>query len=160
MSEELLAGAVNSAYRLSLIIHRSSPMPRFVLLLHECPDDRPRSTHCDLMMEEGDVLKTWSLAELPQGWNAVMGSEHLTAFAASNTVDAEQLADHRLAYLDYEGPVSGDRGSVRRLEAGTFVRRHEPLSFSLEGRIIRGEIKLQQSPNDDPPWQLVYLPAD
>jgi len=27
----------------------------------------------------------------------------------------DRLPDHRAVYLDYEGPISGDRGSVRRL---------------------------------------------
>jgi hypothetical protein len=31
---------------------------------------------------------------------------------------AASLSDHRAAYLTYEGPVSGDRGSVRRLWTG------------------------------------------
>ena len=31
------------------------------------------------------------------------------------------LPDHRAAYLDYEGPVSGGRGDVRRIEAGRFA---------------------------------------
>lgn len=112
------------------------------------------------MLEEGDVLKTWSLAKLPQAWSDVGVSKSLPAIAASNVVEAERLADHRLAYLDDEGPVSGDRGSVRRLDAGTIVRRQEPLSFSLEGRIIRGEIQLERRSNDDSGWQLVYRPAD
>ena len=38
-------------------------------------------------------------------------------------VDAEASFDHRLVYLDYEGPVSGDRGRVRRVDAGTFAWR-------------------------------------
>lgn len=29
-----------------------------------------------------------------------------------------RLADHRSAYLDYEGPVSDNRGRVRRIAAG------------------------------------------
>jgi hypothetical protein len=34
-------------------------------------------------------------------------------------VRAEPNADHRALYLDYEGPVSGDRGTVTRYDAGT-----------------------------------------
>ena len=30
----------------------------------------------------------------------------------------ERLPDHRAAYLDYEGPVSGNRGNVRRIDRG------------------------------------------
>jgi hypothetical protein len=32
-----------------------------------------------------------------------------------------ELEDHRRAYLDYEGPISGGRGSVTRVEAGEYV---------------------------------------
>ena len=31
----------------------------------------------------------------------------------------ERLPDHRREYLDYEGPVSGGRGHVRRIASGT-----------------------------------------
>ncbi|MEX2092329.1 MAG: hypothetical protein WD971_06610, partial [Pirellulales bacterium] len=125
----------------------------------ECPNDRPRPTHCDLMLESGEALQTWSLKQLPRDWLGLESTAELRIFASSNTVEAERLAEHRLEYLGYEGPVSGDRGSVRRLDAGTFVRRQEPLSFSFEGRFIRGAIMLQQSPDDDARWQLIYQPA-
>jgi hypothetical protein len=32
----------------------------------------------------------------------------------------DRLPDHRRVYLDYEGPISGGRGEVVRVEAGTF----------------------------------------
>jgi hypothetical protein len=35
----------------------------------------------------------------------------------------ERLPDHRSAYLDFEGPVSGNRGHVRRVEAGVCAAR-------------------------------------
>ena len=34
--------------------------------------------------------------------------------------EAVRIGAHRLVYLDYEGPVSGGRGTVRRLAAGRF----------------------------------------
>jgi hypothetical protein len=37
-----------------------------------------------------------------------------------NPTPLERLADHRPAYLDYEGPVSNNRGEVRRIAAGVF----------------------------------------
>lgn len=36
------------------------------------------------------------------------------------TVAAERLADHRLAYLEYEGEISGNRGSVQRIAEGGY----------------------------------------
>jgi hypothetical protein len=56
-------------------------------------------------------LATWSLRELPAGWPGA-------AADGSAEVDAVALADHRAAYLDYEGPISGDRGAVSRIAAG------------------------------------------
>ena len=66
-------------------------MSRFVILEHDYPVQ-----HWDLMLEAGDVLRTWRLIAPPDKTQAVA---------------AESLGDHRLAYLDYEGPVSGNRGS-------------------------------------------------
>ncbi len=61
--------------------------------------------HYDLMLEVGGVLRTWSLPEPP-----VAGVE----------LECRLLADHRLAYLDYEGPISGGRGTVTRWDRGTY----------------------------------------
>jgi len=35
-------------------------------------------------------------------------------------VTATALPDHRKEYLEYEGPVSGNRGSVKRVDQGKF----------------------------------------
>jgi hypothetical protein len=77
-------------------------MPKFVILRH----DAPQGVHFDLMLEVGDALRTWALAEVPEP-----GGE----------TTAEALPDHRIAYLDYEGPVSGDRGTVVRYDRGTYT---------------------------------------
>jgi hypothetical protein len=41
---------------------------------------------------------------------------------AGQRLEAVRIADHRPAYLTYEGPVSGDRGTVRRLARGSVTR--------------------------------------
>lgn len=58
------------------------------------------------MLERDGVLMTWRLSELP---------------AASAPIAATRLDDHRIDYLDYEGPISGDRGEVRRVDAGEYL---------------------------------------
>jgi hypothetical protein len=75
-------------------------MPRFVILEHDWP-----ARHWDFLLEAGPVLRAWRLLAEP-------GPEV--------AVPAEPNADHRVLYLDYEGPVSGDRGRVSRWDAGTF----------------------------------------
>jgi len=75
-------------------------MPEFVVLEHDHPE-----LHWDLMLEHGGLLKTWRLPEFPRPGQKLL---------------AQALADHRLHYLNYEGPVSGNRGSVVRRDRGTY----------------------------------------
>jgi hypothetical protein len=79
---------------------------RYVILRHEGVPE----PHFDLMFEtaEGSALATWRSPAWPP---------------ASETV--EKLPDHRREYLDYEGPVSHDRGYVKQVEAGTYERLRE-----------------------------------
>src|SRR5947199_376784 len=58
-------------------------MPRFVILEHDHP-----ARHWDLLLESEGVLRAWRLPAPPQG----------DALVQANF-------DHRLFYLDYEGPV-------------------------------------------------------
>ncbi len=80
---------------------------RFVILHHQVADGE----HWDLMLERGDVLLTWQLAREPVD-------------RSSLPIPAKRLADHRKGFLDYEGPVSGDRGHVRRVDTGTVDFEH------------------------------------
>lgn len=58
------------------------------------------------MLEHQHSLMTWALNSAPEP-------------NSSQTV--QRLADHRITYLDYEGPISGDRGHVTRWDAGKFT---------------------------------------
>jgi len=77
-------------------------MPRCVLLLHHTPDG---ASHHDWMFQPGDdpeeLLITFRLDERPD--------------QGAGPWRAERLDDHRPAYLDYQGPLSGQRGHVVRL---------------------------------------------
>ena len=109
-------------------------MPRFVILHHVCPDGRPRLTHWDLLLEENGHLLAWALEEPP---------------APSTDIVAERLPDHRLEYLDYEGPVSGGRGSVSRWDHGSYTvveQRADLLSVDLAGEKFDGRVTLVRSP--------------
>jgi hypothetical protein len=110
-------------------------MPRFVILEHDHPD-----LHWDFMLEAAGVLRTWRLAAPP---------------AVGQAVAAVPSFDHRLAYLDYEGPVSGGRGTVRRWDAGTFTWEAdgpEGVVVRLEGRRLSGVAVLRRV--GDVSWEL------
>jgi hypothetical protein len=106
-------------------------MPRFVILEHDYPH-----VHWDFMLESGDVLRTWRLAGPPE---------------TGGSIAAEALPDHRRIYLDYEGPVSGGRGQVRRWDGGNFrwlasgSEEGTRVSVVLEGRRVRGKVTLQKT---------------
>jgi DNA polymerase Ligase (LigD) len=125
-------------------------MPRFVLLYHDCPPDYVRPSHWDLMLECGDVLRTWVLQELPRDWTPIVAQTTRSAgscpaAAATNQVAAEHLNDHRHEYLSHEGPVSGGRGTVTRVEEGTYVVEHESSDrwrIQLNGQSICGDATL------------------
>jgi hypothetical protein len=104
-------------------------MPRFVILTHDHP-----SLHWDFMLEFGASLRTWRLPCPPSS-----GCE----------LAAEQIPDHRLMYLDYEGPVSGDRGSVQRWDAGNYEvvdSCNDRLAVRLSGSRLRGDASIDNSP--------------
>lgn len=75
-------------------------MPRFVILEHDWP-----VRHWDLMLEAAGALRTWRL-DAP--------------LIAGADIRAQSIGDHRLHYLDYEGPIGGNRGFVSRWDAGSF----------------------------------------
>jgi len=106
-------------------------MPRFVILEHDYPQ-----LHWDLMVEAGPALRTWRLpAPLRPG----------------QTIPATSLFDHRLLYLDYEGPISGGRGRVSRWEHGTFtgqVQTQPPIVLHLQGERLRGILHLEHVQGD------------
>jgi hypothetical protein len=55
--------------------------------------------------------------------------------------EAERLADHRVAYLEYEGEISGGRGSVRRVAEGV-VENLQESENRIEVRGVMGGVRV------------------
>jgi hypothetical protein len=102
---------------------------RFALLWHEIPEVQDESqsanfvssvgSHWDLLLElDNGELLTWQIASLPD----------LKRLTQSLEIPAKRLKNHRSIYLDYEGPISGNRGSVQRLASGTYAATFAPSS--------------------------------
>jgi hypothetical protein len=74
---------------------------RYVILRH----DGIAEPHFDLMFEKspGSMLMCWRASHWP----------------IDQSTSITRLPDHRREYLDYEGPISGDRGTVTRIARGT-----------------------------------------
>jgi hypothetical protein len=100
-------------------------MPRFAVLDHDWPHP-----HRDLLLERDGVLKAW---RLPAG------------FDPTTPVPAEPNFDHRPVYLDYEGPLSGDRGRVTRWDGGGLEWESvsaDEIRIRLDGIHLRGRFRL------------------
>jgi hypothetical protein len=100
-------------------------MLRWVILTHDHP-----YLHWDFLLEADGVLRAWRLAAAPE---------------PGRTISATAIPDHRLMYLDYEGPVSGDRGAVTRWDAGMYERLEfgaDRIELTVTGKRIRGVICL------------------
>jgi hypothetical protein len=138
-------------------------MPRFVILLHETPPLSPRPRHYDLMLERDaptdatgrahkgpPSLRTWACAECPVLVPSTM---------------ADELADHRPAYLDYEGEISQERGTVRRVAHGTYAqlaqsadRVHARLCGEFaSGGPLAGELSLVRDGADPYRWCVSFV---
>jgi hypothetical protein len=120
---------------------------RFVVLWHALPPAAGRASHWDFLLEDDSRLLAWALLRPPD---------------SEGPIAAERLADHRLAYLEYEGPITGDRGSVKRWDSGTFNwcdRSTDVLEMELAGGVLRGRVTLRWQP-DAQRWSFGYCPAE
>lgn len=101
---------------------------RFVVLRHETRD----GVHWDLMLEREAGLATWRLEAVPSP-------------AGEAAIPAERIGDHRREYLEYEGLLSGDRGTVRRYDAGVYrlvLADETGWEMDFVGRVLRGRYGL------------------
>jgi hypothetical protein len=116
-------------------------MRRFVL--HRHSDYGP--THWDLMLEVDDALATWRIESDP------------LAILPGEQIEAIRIHDHRKAYLDYSGEVSGGRGRVEARDSGqlTAVSEDDDLwTFELCGSILQGRFELRSVSGNDNRWTL------
>jgi hypothetical protein len=113
---------------------------RYVILSHDHPFQ-----HWDLMLEHNGRLRTWRLAA--------------TLTPGLVLVPAEALADHRLDYLEYEGPVSGNRGTVVQWDRGEFswiIDQSNEFQGCLHGERLRGLLVLTRDEGQQ--WTCVFVP--
>jgi hypothetical protein len=120
-----------------------------LVVLHHTGVDTP---HFDLMYESAP-------------------GEHLTTLRCPNWPPELgdlliELSDHRREYLTYEGPVSQNRGTVRRVAAGVVVATPvtlEPATVHLSLTIESPEVRRidfvmihvrNKTPDDRPAWQV------
>jgi hypothetical protein len=107
---------------------------RFVVLHHT---EAAKGAHWDLMLEDGEALATWQVFAWPPGRRAVRACE---------------IFRHRRRYLEYEGALSGGRGTVLRVDSGDYEildRSPDQWIVSLRGTTVRGRFVLARVKEQD-----------
>ena len=110
-------------------------MPAFVIQKHE---KQGEPVHWDLMLERGEVLKTFRLDRPPEQ----LVTEH--AIAAP-------IFDHDKRFLTFEGTVNRGLGTVQIVERGryqTLSQTDTAWSFTLEGSVLQGRFTLKVDDNN------------
>lgn len=146
-------------------IHRPRPgnltetQLRYVVLKHRLPTPRSaaesdsldqRGDHFDWMFETEAGLLTWATERMP-------------AIDRETLIDALSLPLHRHAYLDYEGPISRDRGTVSRVESGVYVARAklpDRLEVDFLGHRSGCGTFYRTCDGDSSSWRFGFLPAN
>lgn len=106
---------------------------RMALLRHVVADD---AWHYD-----------WLIEPAPGGRLITFRVHEPIHEAGGHAFDGERIGEHRRVYLDYEGPLSGDRGSVERVAVGRCrVERDSPDLLDLWADWGRGAARLVGSP--------------
>ena len=120
------------------------PLP-IVELLHTMPD--------------GTVHVDWMIAQDPEATLPLITfrlRRPLTELKSGEKLIAERIADHRPAFLDYEGTIDGGRGAVRRLSRGRICQWDEItggweimiLSQSEAGDAVSVRLRLESLPDE------------
>ena len=127
---------------------KSRPRLRFVLLFHRVSDSfidqQDRGSHWDLLLEHENQLASWAIDENP------FDNE-------SRPVVAIKIHPHRMEYLEYEGPVSNDRGSVTRHERGVFrwlTNGRNEVVLDIQGERAKGIIRMERVAGDA--WHVTF----
>lgn len=116
---------------------------RFVILTHDHPH-----LHWDLMLEEAHDLRTWRLLAEPD---------------SAGPIPAEALPPHRKHYLTYEGPVSGNRGTVTRWDSGSYEllqADEQHVRVRLDGSRLNTEISIRLSDEAAGRWEIQFDSSD
>lgn len=124
-------------------------MARAAVLRHELPDG---SHHFDWLFEQASgsdpderALIAWRLPAPPTG--------------AGGRFEAVRLPPHRRLYLDFEGPVSGGRGTVTRIASGhAEILADTAHRFRVDARFDDIEVSMEGAPSHDGLWVMHLRP--
>lgn len=122
-------------------------MPCCVILYHETPNDAAVDSHLDFMLEANDELLTWRWDEIPLD---------------NQVFVATRLANHRVEYLTLEGRLTGNRGTVTRIDQGIFEpsieNTQQQFSILIQTTKLQGQLVAHAFA--DKQWEFRFFPKN
>ena len=115
---------------------------RFVIHEHSTND----GSHWDLMLETENALQTFRLDTHPRQ-------------ILQTPANAEQIHDHPLKFLTYQGPVQNGKANVKIVDSGTYDLQHqtnEKIELHLAGQTLSGKFILILL--TDKRWKFTHQP--
>jgi hypothetical protein len=95
-------------------------------------------THWDLMIESGNILKTWRLENPPEK-------------LATEKTKATPIFDHDKKFLTYQGPVNNGKGKVEIVDEGTCIIEtvnEMELKINFYGKILKNNFRCFKRENN------------
>jgi hypothetical protein len=90
-------------------------------------------THWDLMIEAGDILKTWRLENPPEK-------------LATQKTKATPIFDHDKKFLTYQGTVNNGKGTVEIVDEGICIVESETnkeIKINFNGKVLKGIFQMK-----------------
>ena len=102
---------------------------RFVIHHHS-----HQNSHYDLMIEKHNSLVTWQIKE-----------KDLIDILEGRIISVRKIQNHRTEYLEYEGPITCDRGHVKIFDTGEYKEvewNDSRIILNFFGEKIRGKMQI------------------
>ncbi len=119
-------------------------------VIHHHTGNPREESHYDVMIESDEALLTWRVTEAA-----------MKELLEGKEVSAARIADHRKAYLTYEGPISCDRGMVKIMDSGTCIPQchdNEVTRYTLIGSAFYGTLITKKAYGHN--YMFQYIPSD
>ena len=105
--------------------------------------------HYDLMLEVEETLHTWQITP-----------DNLENLISGRRIEVLKIQDHRKKYLEYEGPVSCDRGHVSLFDSGEYClmnKKKNKTEYFFSGEKLTGRVVFYHKQET---FDLQYFGAD
>lgn len=114
---------------------------RFSIRSHIVPVDSDRQDHWDFFLESDQRLLSWEIQPFENNLPA--------------QIQATRRKDHRIKYLDYQGPISKDRGILYAIDLGALhweTLSEDLVSGTISGKIFNGSFQIERKLNKNDPY--------